>query len=83
MKPRTDLRIHCRSSADAKELALRLEADGHRIARRRRAVIVRTETRTEAEALARKLQVDAVVVGARSQGRPRGAWGLVAGLKRV
>jgi hypothetical protein len=83
MKPRTTLRIQCGSSADAKELALRLEADGYAVARRRRAVIVRTETRSAGEELARKLQLDAVVSSGRSQRRPRGAWRLVAVIKRV
>ena len=62
MKLRTDVRIPCRSHADVIELALRLEADGYSVARRRRAVIACTETRKGGEELARKLQLEAVVV---------------------
>ena len=58
MKTQTAVRIDCRSHADAKELALRLEADGYRAAPRWRAVIARTRTREEAEQLARKLGID-------------------------
>jgi hypothetical protein len=57
MKARTFIRIPCRSHADAKEFALRLEADGYRAVRRWKTVIARTETREEGEQLARKLQV--------------------------
>jgi hypothetical protein len=49
------IRIHCRSHADAKELALRLEADGYRAWSRWTAVIARTKTREEAARLARVL----------------------------
>ena len=41
MKTRPSVRIQCRSRADAKELALRLEADGYRAALHWKAVIVR------------------------------------------
>jgi len=83
MKPRTVVRIPCRSFGDVKELALRLEADGYSVSRRRRVVIARTDTRRNGEELARKLQVAAVVVRTRcSKARPR-ALALVAGLKRV
>ena len=41
--------------ADAKELALRLEADGHGVVRRWSYVIAGVETREEAERLARSL----------------------------
>ena len=83
MKPRTVVRIPCRSFGDVKELALRLEADGYSVSRRRRVVIARTDTRWNGEELARKLQVAAVVVRTRSSNvRPR-ALALVAGLKRV
>ena len=83
MKPRTVVRIPCRSFGDVKELALRLEADGYSVSRRRRAVIARTDTRRNGEELARKLQVAAVVVRMRSSKvRPR-ALALVAALKRV
>ena len=58
MKARPSVRIQCRSRADAKELALRLEADGYRAAFHWRAVIARTQTHAEAEQLARKLRVD-------------------------
>jgi hypothetical protein len=74
MKSRTLIRIPCRSYADVKELALRLEADGYSVARRWRAVIVRTESREDGEELARKLRLDAVAVsGPSSRRRPRRA----------
>jgi hypothetical protein len=84
MRLRTLVRIRCRSYGDAKELALRLEADGYAVVRRRRIVIARTETRDEGEELARKLQLDAeVVTGRGSRMRPRVAFTLVAVLKRI
>jgi hypothetical protein len=84
MRLRTLVRIPCRSYGDAKELALRLEADGYSVVRRRRTVIARTETRAQGEELARKLQLDAEVVAGRgSRMRPRLAITLVAGLKRI
>jgi len=52
------VRIPCRSQADAKEFALRLEADGYTVRRRWKAVIACTETRHEAELLARKLHLE-------------------------
>jgi hypothetical protein len=58
MKARSSVRIQCRSRADAKELALRLEADGYRAAFHWKAVVARTRTQEEAEQLARKLRVD-------------------------
>jgi hypothetical protein len=58
MKPRTSIQIQCRSHADAKELALRLEADGYRAAPRWKTVIARTQTLEEAERLARALGVN-------------------------
>jgi hypothetical protein len=84
MKSRTVVRIPCRSYGDAKEFALRLEADGYSVARRRRSVLARVETREESEELARKLQLDAVMVS-RSGSRMRRRWALalVAGIKRV
>jgi hypothetical protein len=82
MKPRAVVRIPCRSLGDAKELALRLEADGYSVNRRRRTVIAHTQTRRDGEELARKLQVAAVVRTRSSKLRPR-AFALVAGLKRV
>jgi hypothetical protein len=84
MQSRTVVRIPCRSYADAKELALRLEADGYPVARRWRVVIARTESRKDGEELAQKLQLDAVaVIGWSSRIRPRRALALVGGLKRV
>jgi hypothetical protein len=84
MNTRTLVRIPCRSHADVIELALRLEADGYSVARRRRAVIARTETRKDGEELACKLQLEAVVVSpSSSRMRPHWAVALVAGLKRV
>jgi hypothetical protein len=74
MKLRALVRIPCQSRADLKELALRLEADGYSVARRWRTVIARTESRKDCEELARKLQLDAVVVsGWSSRIRPRRA----------
>ena len=52
MKTQTTVRIHCRSHADAKELALRLQADGHGAALRWKAVIVRSRTPEEGSRLA-------------------------------
>lgn len=56
MKTRVFVRIPCRSHADAKELALRLQADDRTAVRRWDAVIVSTETRADAERLALSLQ---------------------------
>jgi hypothetical protein len=50
-----EVRIPCRSHAEAKELALRLEADGYGVVRRWSYVIAGTATREEAEELARSL----------------------------
>jgi hypothetical protein len=57
MKARAFLRIVCRSHADAKELALRLEADGYGAVRRWKSVIACSETHEEAEQLALKLRL--------------------------
>jgi len=57
MSVNTSLRIPCQSRAEAKELALRLEADGYRVSRRRREVVARTESEHAAEVLAHKLGV--------------------------
>ena len=50
-----EVRIPCRSHAEAKELALRLEADGYGVVRRWSYVIAGTATREDAERLARSL----------------------------
>jgi hypothetical protein len=50
-----EVRIPCRTHDEAKELALRLEADGYGIVRRWTYVIAGTATREEAEELARTL----------------------------
>jgi len=50
-----EVRIPCRSHAEAKDLALRLEADGYGVVRRWSYVIAGTATREEAEKLARSL----------------------------
>jgi len=63
MKALTSVRIACRSHGDAKELALRLEADGYRVARRWKLVVARVETPEDAEQLARRLHVDATAGG--------------------
>jgi hypothetical protein len=57
MTSRPLLRIPCRSNADAKELALRLQADGYSAVRRWKAVVARTATPDEAALLAGKLGV--------------------------
>jgi len=56
MDTRTFVRIPCRSRADAKELALRLQADDRNAVCRWQAVVVSTETRVEAEQLALSLE---------------------------
>jgi len=83
MKPKTVVRIPCRSYDDVKELALRLEADGYSVSRRLRAVLVRTATRERGEQLVRKLRRDAVVEDRRGARRSRFAFALDAVLKRV
>ena len=50
-----EVRIPCRSHREAKELALRLEADGYGVVRRWSYVIAGTATREEAERLATDL----------------------------
>ena len=50
-----EVRIPCRSHAEAKELALRLEADGYGVVRRWSYVIAGTESREQAEQLAQSL----------------------------
>jgi len=50
-----EVRIPCRSHAEAKELALRLEADGYGVVRRWSYVIAGTRTREDADRLARAL----------------------------
>jgi hypothetical protein len=56
MKACAFVRIPCRSHADAKELALRLKADDYGVVRRWKTVIAGTQTREEADRLARRLQ---------------------------
>jgi hypothetical protein len=50
-----EVRIPCRSHGEAKELALRLEADGYGVVRRWSYVIAGTSSREEADKLARAL----------------------------
>jgi hypothetical protein len=50
-----EVRIPCKSHAEAKELAERLEADGYGVVRRYSYVIAGTESREEADRLARSL----------------------------
>jgi hypothetical protein len=83
MKAITVVRIPCGSYGEVKELALRLEADGYSVSRRLRAVLARTETRERGEQLVRKLRCGAVVESKRGVRRPRLAFALVAGLKRI
>jgi len=49
-------RIPCSSQRDARELALRLRADGYRVTRRGKLVIARTDTPGDAVSLAERLQ---------------------------
>ena len=58
MKAHTSIRIPCRTHADAKELALRLEADEYAVTRRWKAVVVRTQTQADAARLALALGVE-------------------------
>jgi hypothetical protein len=53
-----EVRIPCRSHAEAKELALRLEADGYGVVRRFSYVIAGTASREDAVALARRVHGD-------------------------
>ena len=68
MKTHTSIRIPCRSHADAKELALRLQADEYPVARRWKAVVVRTQTQADAARLALALGVEYETGAARSWG---------------
>jgi len=83
MKSNTVVRIPCGSYGEAKELALRLQADGYSVSRRLRTVLARTETRERGEQLVGKLGCGAVVESRRGARRPRFAFALVAGLKRI
>jgi hypothetical protein len=55
MKARMFVRIRCSSHSDAKELTLRLQADGYRVTRRWKLVIAGTETPEDAASLTRCL----------------------------
>ena len=50
-----EVRVECETHGEADELADRLEAEGHRVVRRWRYILIGTETREEAEALAQQL----------------------------
>ena len=50
-----EVRIRCRSHAEARELADRLEAEGYSVVRRWRYVLAGTASREEADALARRV----------------------------
>ena len=50
-----EVRVECDSYAEARELAGRLEEEGYSVVRRFRYLLVGTESREEAEALARRL----------------------------
>ena len=80
MRARTLIRIPCASRAEAKDLALRLEADGYATSRRRRSVTARTESREAAELLARKLHLQPGRPGRALIREPhlRGRFGLTA-----
>jgi hypothetical protein len=58
MQRKADVRIPCRSRDEVTDLALRLEADGHRVVRRWHAVILRAETPDEGVRAARWLHVE-------------------------
>ena len=51
-----EVRIECRSHAEARELADRLEQEGYGVVRRWTYVIVGTESREDADALAQRVQ---------------------------
>jgi hypothetical protein len=78
-----EVRIPCRSHHEARELALRLEADGYGVVRRWSYVIAGTATREEADALARSLhgQVEAggELVWETTPGNPFAIFGGLAG----
>jgi len=67
-----EVRIPCRSHREAKELALRLEADGYGVVRRWSYVIAGTATHEDAEALARSLQGEVEPGGELVWETPRG-----------
>ena len=69
MKTNTSVRIPCHSRAEARELALRLEADGYRVGRRWGTVIARTASHEEGEELFRKLHIAVEPDSARVSGR--------------
>jgi hypothetical protein len=50
-----EVRIECETHGEADELADRLEAEGHRVVRRWRYILIGTESKEEADALARDL----------------------------
>jgi hypothetical protein len=78
-----EVRIPCRSHAEAKELALRLEADGYGVVRRWSYVVVGTATREDAERLARSLHGEAEpggeLVWETSPGNPFAVFGGLGG----
>jgi hypothetical protein len=63
MKARMFVRIRCSSRGDAKELALRLQADGYRVTRRWKLVIVGTDTTENAAWLAERLHLEVLPDG--------------------
>ncbi|HZO96292.1 MAG TPA: hypothetical protein VFB42_02875 [Gaiellaceae bacterium] len=78
-----EVRIPCRSHREARELALRLEADGYGVVRRWSYVIAGTETREEAERLAASLHGEAEpggeLVWETSRGNPFAIFGGLGG----
>jgi hypothetical protein len=69
------VRIRCSSRSDAKELALRLQADGYRVTRRRKLVIAGTDTPEDAASLPLRLHLEALPSGdlATTRSSPRAA----------
>jgi hypothetical protein len=69
------VRIRCSSHSDAKELALRLQADGYRVTRRWKLVIAGTDTREDAASLTQRLHLEVLPSGdvAAATSSPRAA----------
>ena len=75
MKTHTFVRIRCSSYSDAKELALRLQADGYRVTRRWKLVITRTDSPEDAASLTQRLHLEVLPSGdlAATRSAPRAA----------
>ena len=75
MRSRIFVRIRCSSHSDAKELALRLQADGYSVTRRWKLVITRTDSPEDAASLTHKLHLEVLPSGelASTRSSPRAA----------